>query len=231
VNKPAHSLTHIAFAGDVVHSVGSPFETFINLRFPNLRSLELGTLVNDSMRSVPYAETTFSTTLFVSAHNLLEHLSLGKRAPKEGQRTFHLDGALITPDFLPHLRSLEGCPRTVTFLVLQRVRSIFSLVFLSLIVGTMEDQELSDLSSMSSAIKSSQARSMLTVRDLKVEFTSITSVHKVPLNEMSVIHRRCLDAIADVCPGVVNWSGNLPAMKAVSICLSTNFSPRCYDHS
>jgi hypothetical protein len=214
----------------VVHSDRSPFDTFIDLRLPNLRSLELGTLVHHSM-SVPYTETTFSVTRFVAAHNLLEHLSLGKRVPQGGQSGFHLGGALITPDFLPHLRSLEGCPRTLTFLALQHVRCVFSLVSLSLLVA-VEDLRVSDLCAMVDAIKSSQVGSMSTVRDLKVQFTSIASVHQVPLNEESVVHRRCLDAIADVCSGVVNWSGSLPAMDAVSDHLSTNFSPsQSHDHS
>ena len=224
-NKSVHSLTHITFTGPVFHFIGSSFETFINLRFPNLKSLELGTLAINS-GSVPYAATTASVTRFIVEHNTIEHLSLSKRVPRNGL-FFHLDGPLITVDILPNLRSFEGCPATLTVLARRGVLSVFYLTSLSLFAC---EENLNDISAMVGAIKSSPAKVFALVEDLRVEFLSGAispivvnppfmeeGVHVMSANGTSMRERRCLDEIAGLCPNVVNYSGTFPAMCAVSV--------------
>jgi hypothetical protein len=223
-NKSAHSLTHITFTGPVFHYLGSSFDTFLNLRFPNLKSLELGTLAAFS-GSVPYATTIASVTRFIVEHNTIEHLSLSKRVPRDPDGVFfHLDGNLITADILPNLRSFEGCPAALTILARRGVTSVFSLASLSLFAF---EENLNDLSAVVGTIKSSPAKALTSVRNLRVEFFSIIippvmaegvqeGVHAMSSNATSMRERHCLDDIAGVCPNVVNYSGTFPAMCAVS---------------
>jgi len=209
----------------VFHCLGSSFETFINLRFPNLKSLELDTLAMNS-GSVPYAATTASVTRFVVEHDTIEHLSLSKRVSRNGL-FFHLDGPLIAADILPNLRSFEGCPATFTILARRGVLSVFRLTSLSLFAC---EENLNDISAMVGEIKSSPAQVLDLVVDLRVEFLSVVippivvippfmeeSVHVMSSNGTSMREIRCLDEIAGLCPNVVNYSGTFPALCAVSV--------------
>ena len=205
------------------HSLGSSFDTFINLRFPGLRSLELGTFARCS-ESVPEAATIASVTRFVVEHNTIEHLSLSKRVPRNGL-FFHLDGDPITVDILPNLRSFEGCPATLTILTRRGVASVFSLTSLSLFSF---EENLNDISAVVGAIKSSPARVLTSVRNLRVNFLSVVTppvmaegVHVMSFNPTSLRETYCLDKIAEVCPNVANYAGSLPAMCAVSLSTMT----------
>ena len=208
------------------HSIDSSFDTFIKLRFSNLKSLELGTLAVLS-GSVPYATTTTSVTRFLVEHNTIEHLSLGKKLSRSGL-FFHLDGSLITADVLPKLRSFEGCSPTITILVQSGVRSIFALTSLSLLANENFEENLYDISAMVDTIKSSSAQALTSVRDLKVKFFPIVTplrmrggIHAMSSSEVEIIRQRsCLDQMAGVFPNVVNFAGTFPAMCAVSVSIS-----------
>lgn len=176
--------------------------------------------------SVPYAATTASVTRFVVEHNTIEHLSLSKTVPRNGL-FFHLDGPLIAIDILPNLRNFEGCPATLTILARRGVLSLFSLTSLSLFAC---EENLDDISAMVGAIKSSPAKVLASVGDLRVEFLSVEippvvvnppfmeeGVHVMSSNATSMREMRCLDEIAGLCPNVVNYSGTFPAMCAVSV--------------
>ena len=206
------------------HHIDSSFDSFINLRLPNLKSLEFGTLATNS-GSVPYAATTASVTRFVVEHKTIEHLSLSKRVPRNGL-FFHLDGPPITVDILPKLRSFEGCPATLTVLAQRGVLSIFYLTSLSLFVC---EENLIDVSEMVAAIKSSPGNVLASVGDLKVTLSVVIPPGTIPAmvackegvhgmsSSTSTREMRCLDKIAQVCPNVVNYSGTFSAMCAVSV--------------
>ncbi|KIM36227.1 hypothetical protein M413DRAFT_449282 [Hebeloma cylindrosporum] len=225
-NKSAYCLTHITFAGAVAHYLGSAFDTFTTLRFPNLKSLELGTLATHS-GSVHHDTTVTSVTSFIVQHNTIEHLSLGKRVPRNGL-FFDVDEALISADTLPKLRSFEGCPATLTVFARRGVSSVFLLTALSLFAC---GENLDDVSAMVRAIRLSPVRVLSSVRDFGIEFPSVVvpsimadGVHAMSSNAMvrhampsnaMLRQRACLDEIAGVFPSVVNYSGTFPAMRSI----------------
>ena len=214
------TLTHISFNGYISLLESSRYYDFLELRFPLLTSLELGSLFSTS--SPEHSNTAI--TRFIIAHPTIRHLSLGKLTTISHQAdenndpiSFQFDENFLRADALPNLRSFEGFPKNITVLVLQKVQSLLELTKLSL----SSNRKDRSLVRMFEAVKTGLVDGgpgdgcFPHVRDLAVEFHPDLS-HNMETNLSDLAYRKCLDGFSEICPAVINWYGTMGPMNAVS---------------
>ncbi|KAF8873969.1 hypothetical protein CPB84DRAFT_1798044 [Gymnopilus junonius] len=204
------TITHITFLGRVTHRRGIPYDDFLKLRFPSLESLELGSLEHSNTE----IRTNALVTTFILAHPSIEHLSLGKIRPS--YFIFQFDPEQLKPDSLPSLKRFEGYPENVTNLVRCRVRSIFSIISLSLCCPKEEGNHSRVLRAMSEAVADAEGteKRFLFVKKLRFETYAVLN-HRMRSDATSLAHHACMDELAHMCPNVVAWCGSLPPMNSV----------------
>ncbi|KDR70747.1 hypothetical protein GALMADRAFT_159850 [Galerina marginata CBS 339.88] len=201
------SLTHISFVGTVVHRRDKPYDEFLQLQFPCLKSLELGSLLHSN--SEPRTNTTI--TKFILDHAGIEHLSLGRSRPKYFYFQFDLD--LLKPESLLSLKSFEGFPENITAMARLPVHSLFSLASLSICCQKDENDQNQPVDEMFLAIQGGVERTLPSVRYLRFNFV-VSFDHRMTLNQTSRAHLDWMDKLSHICPGVVEFWGNLPPMTS-----------------
>ncbi|KAF8965733.1 hypothetical protein BDZ97DRAFT_1918020 [Flammula alnicola] len=201
------SLTHISFTGRIVHRTGKPYDDFLMLRFPNLLSLALGSLIHTNSEE----RTNIAITEFILAHPLIEHLSLGREKPT--YMFFQLRPNLLQPDSLPCLKSFEGFPENVTVMASRKVRSLFKITSLSLRSCTQSTFE--DVTAMFEAVKTADNTPMKFefVKHLRFEF-DVPLSHRMRSHVTPIGHRSLMDEFSEICPIVSTWYGRLLPMYA-----------------
>ena len=207
------TLTHISFKGHLSLlelENTSCYYDFLNLRFPLLISLELGSLFNTTSQEI----SDTAITQFIIAHPNIRHLSLGKC--RIGTTSFQFDGSLLVEDSLPNLRSFEGFPMNITLLARSNVRCLPELTTLSL------SSDLNDLTlaEMFETVKTRLGSGTGTghfpcVQNLRFEFHTDLS-HRMETHISDLSHRRWVDGFSEICPAVINWYGRLGPVNRVS---------------
>ncbi|KAF8153424.1 hypothetical protein B0H34DRAFT_800626 [Crassisporium funariophilum] len=207
MSASAKTITHISFIskGFAFHE-GEPFDEFLNIRFPHLESLELGSLST----SVNVVYSNNRVTQFIVAHPLIHHLSLGRQ---KGWMFFQFDPALLDHGSLPALRSLEGFPENIAILARSNVLSLNDLTSLSVLSSS---GDFLDLPPMVQAVKEIGYPPLPHVKKLRFEFNCIFT-HYMKTNQTSLLHRKWLDSLCEICPNVVDFYGALPPMNAKHI--------------
>ena len=208
-----NSLTHISFNGYLsLLEPTSCYYEFLELRFPLLTSLELGSLFNTTSQEL----SDTAITRFIIAHPNLRHISLGKFCM--GTTTFQFDGNLLEEDSLPNLRSFEGFPMNITLLAQSNVRCLLELTTLSL----SSDLDDSSLEEMFETVKTSLGHGSGSglghfpcVQNLRFEFHTDLS-HRMQTHVSDLAHRRWVDGFSEICPAVINWYGRLGPVNRVS---------------
>ena len=200
------TLTHISFNGHLSLLEHSSYYEFLDLEFPRLTSLELGSLFNTTSQE----RSDTAITRFIIAHHNIHHLSLGKF--RMGTTSFQFDGSLLAEESLPNLRSFEGFPMNITLLARSNVRCLPQLTTLSL------SSDLNDLEEMFETVKTrvgSGSGQLPCVRNLRFEFHTDHS-HRMETHISDLAHRRWVDEFNEICPGVTNWYGRLGPVNQVS---------------
>ena len=206
------TLTHISFNGHLsLLEHTSCYYDFLDLQFPLLTSLELGSLFNTSSQE----RSDTAITQFIIAHPNIHHLSLGKF--RIGTTSFQFDESLLVEDSLPNLRSFEGFPINITLLARSNVRCLPELTTLSL------SSDLNDfsLAEMFETVKTnlgsgSGSGHFPCVQNLRFEFHTDLS-HQMETHISDLSHRRCVDGFSEICPAVINWYGRLGPVNRVSL--------------
>ena len=200
------TLTHISFNGHLSLLEHTSYYIFLDLQFPLLISLELGSLFNTTSQE----RSNTAITRFIIAHPNIRHLSLGKF--RMGTNSFQFDGSLLEEDSLPNLRSFEGFPMNITLLARSNVRCLPELTTLSL------SSDLNDLEEMFETVKTrlgSGSGHFPCVRNLRFEFHTDLS-HQMETHISNLAHRRWVDGFSEICPAVINWYGRLGPVNQVS---------------
>ncbi|PPR02806.1 hypothetical protein CVT26_009592 [Gymnopilus dilepis] len=212
LSASAATLAHITFLGRVIHRRGIQYDEFLKLRFPSLKSLELGSLEHSNTE----IRTNQLITTFILAHPSIEHLSLGRSRPS--YFIFQLDADQLKDDSLPALKSFEGYPENVTTLVRRRVQSLFSITSLSLCCPKEEEDPTRVLREMVEAVSDVEGmpRQFLSVTKLRFETSAVLN-HHTPSNATSLTHHSWMDHLSQLCPNVLTWSGKLPPMNSAHL--------------
>ena len=204
-----NTLTHISFNGHLsLLEDTSCYYDFLDLQFPLLTSLELGSLFNTTSQE----RTDTAITQFIIAHPNIHHLSLGKF--RIGSTSFQFDENLLVEDSLPNLRSFEGFPMNITLLAQSNVRCLLELTTLSL---SSDSNDLS-LKEMFDTVKTrlgSGTGHFPCVQNLRFEFHTELS-HRMETDVSNLDHRRWVDGFSEICPAVINWYGRLGPVNRVS---------------
>ena len=203
-----NTLTHISFNGHLSLLENSSYYDFLELRFPFLTSLELGSLFCTTSQE----RSDTAITLFIIAHPNIHHLSLGKF--RIGTTSFQFDGTLLVEDSLPNLRSFEGFPMNITLLARSNVRSLPELTTLSL-SSDLNDSSLTEMFETVKTSLGSGTGHFPYVRNLRFEFHTDLS-HQMETHVSDLAHRRWVDGFSDICPAVINWYGRLGPVNQVS---------------
>lgn len=209
------SLTSISFAGTIFHSHGKPYDHFLQMDFPSLHTLALGSLQN----TVSETSTNTAITRFILRHPTIEHLSLGKRRPTY-LLFFQFIEAELKSDSLPSLKSFEGFPENVTLLARRGVRSFFRITELSISCRDEESDQLlqTSLDEMFLAVTGAGTpRKFVNVVSLHYELFATYSHRKMDLKPISKPILRSVDQIMHLCPEVKRLYARLPPMSAVGI--------------
>ena len=222
MNSSMTTLTHISFTGHLSLFQPTCYYDFLDLTFPLLTSLELGSLFN----TPSHEQSDTAITQFIIAHPSIHHLSLGKFAI--GPTSFQFDRNLLGEDCLPNLRSFEGFPQNITLLVQCRVRSLVELTTLSL----FSDSDLDNLplETMFETVKTRVQVGPIGcghfpyVRNLRFEFHTDLS-HRMESDRSVLAHRRWVDKFSEICPSVVHWYGRLGPVNPVSFQSPNLFFP------
>ena len=216
------TLTHISFNGHLSLEDTSCYYEFLDLHFPLLTSLELGSLFNTTSQE----RSDTSITQFIIAHPNIHHLSLGKF--RTGTTSFQFDGSLLVEDSLPNLRSFEGFPMNIALLAQSNVRFLLELTTLSL----SSDLNDSSLEEMFEIVKGSGSGLFPCVQNLRFEFHTELS-HRMETHVDDLAHRRWIDKFSEICPAVINWYGRLGSVDRVSTISQAPFlsSPLIYSGS
>ena len=205
------TLTHISFNGHLsLLEHTTCYYKFLDLRFPHLTSLELGSLFNTTSQE----QSDTAITQFIIAHPNIHHLSLGKFCI--GTTSFQFDGNLLVEDSLPNLRSFEGFPMNITLLARYNVRCLLELTTLSLF-SDLNDLPLAE---MFETVKTrlgpaSGSGHFPCVQNLRFEFHTELS-HRMRTDATDLAHRRWVDSFSEICPAVINWYGRLGPVNRVS---------------
>lgn len=202
-----NTLTHISFNGYLSLLEHTSYYEFLELRFPLLTSLELGSLFNTTSQE----RSDTAITLFIIAHPNIHHLSLGKF--RIGTTSFQFDGSLLVEDSLPNLRSFEGFPMNITLLARSNVRCLLELTTLSLSSDLNDDLSLAE---MFETVKTSGSGHFPCVQNLRFEFHTDLS-HRMETHVSDLAHRRCVDEFSEICPAVINWYGRLGPVNRVNL--------------
>ena len=214
------TLTHISFNGHLsLLEDTSCYYDFLDLEFPLLTSLELGSLFSTSSQE----RSDTAITQFIIAHPNLHHLSLGKF--RIGTTSFQFDGSLLVEDSLPNLRSFEGFPMNITLLARSNVRCLPKLTTLSL-SSDLTDPSLAEMFETVKTRLVSGSGHFPCVQNLRFEFHTDLS-HYMKTNIYDLGHRRWVDEFSEICPAVINWYGRLGPVNRVSYKfpkLSSNFN-------
>ena len=205
------TLTHISFNGYLsLLEHTSCYYNFLDLRFPLLTSLELGSLFNTTSQE----RSNTAITQFIIAHPNIHHLSLGKF--RIGTTSFQFDGSLLVEDSLPNLRSFEGFPMNITLLARSNVRCLLELTTLSL-SSDLNDSSLEEMLETVKTRLGSGSGHFPCVQNLRFEFHTDLS-HRMETNASDLGHRRWVDGFSEICPAVINWYGRLgPVNRVISI--------------
>ena len=204
------TLTHISFTGHLSLLQPTCYYDFLDLRFPLLTSLELGSLFNTASQEL----SNTAITQFIIAHPSINHLSLGNL--RIGSASFQFDGNHLSEDSLPNLRSFEGFPINITLLVQCNVRSLLELTALSLFLD-LNNLSLTEMFEMVKTRLGSLGRGHLPcVRNLRFEFHTDLS-HQMETHLSDLTHRKWIDGFSEICPAVVNWYGILGPVNRVSL--------------
>ena len=196
------TLTHISFTGHLSLFHPTCYYDFLDLKFPLLTSLELGSLFNAASQE----RSDTAITQFIIAHPSINHLSLGKL--DIGPTSFQLDGNRLAEDSLPNLRSFEGFPINITLMVQCNVRSLLGLTALSLF-SDLNDQSLAEMfETVKTRLGSFGGGHFPCVRNLRFEFHTDLS-HRMKTHLSNITHRKWVDGFSEICPAVVNWYGRL----------------------
>lgn len=199
------TLTHISFTGYLSLRETTCYYDFLNLRFPLLTSLELGSLINTTSEE----RSNGAITRFIIHHPNIHHLSLGKF--RTGFTSFQFDESLLTVNSLPKLRSFEGFPKNITLLAHCAVQSLLELNALSL------SSDLQDLPMMFQAVEEKLVCGNFPhVRTLRFEFHKDLSHLLMKTNISDLEHQHWIDRFSQICPTVVNWYGTLDPVNRVS---------------
>jgi len=210
MNASMRTLTHISFTGYLSLLGPTCYYKFLDLRFPLLTFLELGSLFNTTSQG----RSNTAITRFIIDHPHINHLSLGKF--RRGTTSFQFDQNFLSGDSLPNLRSFEGFPMNITLLAHCNVRCLPELTTLSLF------SDPDDLPTMFEAVKSSLACGQLPcVRNLRFEFHTDLS-HLMETHVSDLAHRRWADGFSEICPAVIHWYGTLGPVNRVSCTFSSS---------
>lgn len=203
------SLTDISFEGMVVHKSGQPYDLFLQHHFPNLQSLQLGSLIQTN---IPHRTNTLITQ-FIHRHNGIQHLSLGRR--RDNDMFFQFDETLLVPDSLSLLQSFEGFPENIAALARCEVSSLYQITTLSLFCQTTEDA-FAEIQSMFESVRTPQhpPKKLCEVKHLRLHL-DVQLDHQMPSDRTPLIHLRLMDQFADMCPLVTTLHGRLHPMSAV----------------
>ena len=199
------TLTHISFIGHLSLSEHTCYYDFLDLRFPLLTSLQLGSLFNTTSQE----RSDTAITRFIIAHPRISHLSLGKFC-MDSNTPFQFDGSRLTEGSLPNLRSFEGFPMNITLLAQSNVRSLHKLTTLSLFLNLGD----SSLNEMFEAVRLEYSSFPL-VQTLRFEFPTPLSHYSMETNTSDLRHRKWVDGFSEICPTVVNWYGTLGPVNQV----------------
>ncbi|KAF9483264.1 hypothetical protein BDN70DRAFT_990451 [Pholiota conissans] len=209
------SLTHISFKGMVVHRADQPYDHFLKLRFPNLTSLELGSLIQTNTQE----RTNIAITEFIMdpRHGLIKHLSLGRK--RSNDMFFQLRGDLLGSDSLPNLQSFEGFPENVAVMAQCQVRSLFGITSLSLYCFADANGDFNDVDQMFENIRTNASAiaappKLSALQSLRLELSNVHLHHRMASNVTDIRRLNRMDGFADMCPGITRWQGNLWPMYA-----------------
>ena len=206
-----NTLTHISFNGYLsLLEPTSCYYKFLELRFPLLTSLELGSLFHTTSQDL----SDTAITQFIIAHPNLSHLSLGKFCI--GTTTFQFDGTLLSQDSFPNLRSFEGFPTNINLLAQRNVRCLLELTTLSL-SSDLNDISLEDMfETVKTRLGGSGSGYFPCVQNLRFEFHTDLS-HRMETHVSDLAHRKWVDGFSEICPAVINWYGRLGPVNRVSL--------------
>jgi hypothetical protein len=203
------TLTHISFNGHLsLLEHNSCYYEFLDLRFPLLTSLELGSLFDTTSQE----QSDTAITQFIIAHPNIHHLSLGK--VRIGITSFQFDGTLLAEDSLPNLRSFEGFPMNITLLARSNVRCLPELTTLSL-SSDLDDSSLEEMFETVKTRLGPGSGHFPCVQNLRFEFHTDLS-HRMATHISDLVHRRWVDGFSEICPAVINWYGRLGPVNRVS---------------
>lgn len=201
------SLTDISFEGMVVHKTGQPYDLFLQHHFPNLLSLQLGSLIQTN---IPLRTNTLITQ-FILRHNGIQHLSLGRQ--RSNDMYFQFDETLLEPDSLSRLQSFEGFPENVAALARREVTSLYRITVLSLFCQT--EGSLTEIRQMFEIVRTqNMPKKHLEVQHLRLHF-DVHLTHRMPSNVTQLIHLKLMDQFADMCPLATSLHSRLHPMSAV----------------
>ena len=204
------TLTHISLTGYLSLLEPTCYYEFLDLRFPLLTFLELGSL----FKTTSHERSNTAITRFIVSHLHIHHLSLGKF--RIGTTSFQLDRNLLSPNSLPKLRSFEGFPTNITLLAHCNVRSLLELNTLSLFSDLSFSADIDDLLTMFETVRGRLEYGQFPrVRNLRFEFYTDHS-HLMKTNVSDLVHRKWIDRFSEICPAVVNWYGTLGPVNFVS---------------
>ena len=209
MRSSTNTLTHISFKGHLsLLDQTSCYYEFLDLRFPLLTSLELGSLFNTTSQE----RSDTAITGFILAHPKIHHLSLGKI--RIGTTSFQFDGSLLVEDSLPNLRSFEGFPMNITILARSNLRSLPKLTTLSLF-SDLDDFSLVEMFETVKMGLGDGSGHFPCVQNLRFEFHTVLS-HRMETHVSDLAHRRWVDEFNEICPAVINWYGRLGPVNRVS---------------
>ncbi|KJA21343.1 hypothetical protein HYPSUDRAFT_42211 [Hypholoma sublateritium FD-334 SS-4] len=202
------SLTNISFEGMVIHKTGQPYDFFLQHHFPNLLSLQLGSLIQTN---IPLRTNTLITQ-FILRHNGIQHLSLGRQ--RSNDMFFQFDETLLALDSLSCLQSFEGFPENVAVLARREVASLYQITALSIFCQTALEDPLTEIWRMFEIVKTQNTpKKHLKVQHIRLHF-DVHFTHRMPSNSTQLTHLRLMDAFADMCPLVTTLHGRLLPMGA-----------------
>ncbi|KAF4613265.1 hypothetical protein D9613_010755 [Agrocybe pediades] len=200
-----NTLTHISFAGTVVYRLEGAYEKFLHLHFPNLVSLELGSL--EHTNSV--IRTKQAVTKFILNHPRIEHLSLGRK--QHLGFIFQFDLGQLKPYSLPALKSFVGFPENIIDLVHLPVESFFTISKLSVSCADEEESLFAQkfdrmLDEFGRAER--LGRKFTAVQYLRCEFRVVLD-HRMHTHVTKLNPMRRMDELSHWFPDVVYWRTNM----------------------
>jgi hypothetical protein len=199
INKSRPTLRHISVPAviDILQVVA--LLPLFHSHFPSLTSFHLGAWVQN-----PDPAVNKAITLFLIAHPLIRHLSLGFDGDELGEMT--LSESAVMGGMLPHLKSFHGHVNNITIMARRGVRSLKAVTALS--VGHVLSEYNSDVLDTTAMFRQLESFGGLPeLKEFRLEPPELTEIDQI--NSWMV-------KLSTVCPGIERLSGALGGRNPVS---------------